>query len=222
MGISLSQKFIICALGGRGGFNCYNPLLIYGLISAALIELQDGGAIVVRDKYAEVIGPPPSEKPWLRKTYESLSDPMNESKISETIRRLYSPLFTDKRVRVAIEEYLTPLVEKGIVKEGKRTLAFRKSYAVHPWTLERLRHDIECQIKDSQFNDAEILTLILLLRHSKFMNKVVPCVSGGDLRKFYRRIEEIGQGPIGAAVERNKDVIASVSFAASFLGGGLF
>ena len=221
MNMSLSQKFIVCVLTQRGYFNGYDSLLVYGLVSAALIELQDEEAVVVWDKYAKVVGAFPDGAPWLKKTYESLSDPMNECQISNTIRRLYSPLLTDKRFRATLAEYLAPLEEDGVIRKGKGLGLLRKTYVVSPCVSDRMRQDIEAQIESRRFEDAELLTLILLLRHSKLIRAMTPHVKAGELKDFCKRIDEIESGPVGVALKRNRDVISSVSFSMSFLGGGL-
>ena len=221
MGASLSQKFIMCVLAKRGYFNGYDSLLVYGLVSAALIELQDEGAIVVWDKYAKVVGDFPDERPWLKRTYDSLVDPMNECQIGNTVRRLYSPLLTDKRFRITLEDYLAPLEERAAIKEGKRTGLFRRTYTVSPCACNRIRQDIEAQIACRCFDDAELLTLILLLRHSKLIRSITPHVKAGEPKDFCKRIDEVESGSVGFALKRNRDVISSVSFSMSFLGGGL-
>ncbi len=97
----------------------------------------------------------------------------------------------------------------------------RKTYVVSPCVSDRMRQDIEAQIESRRFEDAELLTLILLLRHSKLIRAMTPHVKAGELKDFCKRIDEIESGPVGVALKRNRDVISSVSFSMSFLGGGL-
>lgn len=218
----LSHKFIACTVNEKGKFNSYDTNLTYGLAAATLIELQNAGAIEIREKYAKPIAACPEDKPWLKKAHDALSNPLNEASIAEMFRKLYAPVFSDRRTWPTLETYFLPMEKNGCGQMTHGTVFPCPLFKPNPLFLSRLHKKIERQLNGEEPHDIETATLTMLLHHSHRLKNVIPHMTKRDAKRSYQKIERIDKEPFKSKLQKNRDVIASLSFATSLLGGGMF
>ena len=221
---SITQNFLMCALNKRGYLNCNDRYLLYGIITGTVIELVDAGALEVWDKHAKIIGPLPEDKPWLEPMYNIFIDETAEATLSDAATRLFIPVLTDARARATLEYYWPSLEEGGFLERKPSLLGKYVHKIVNQEYFEALKAKLYGQFTGKDPYDAELTTLLFMLKYSQCIQNVLPGVSGKQIKQRLEQIEDDPEMEAGVRQEfdRNRDLISCVSFATSALGGGIF
>lgn len=224
MELSLSHNYLICALNKRGYFNCNDRYLLYGLATTTIIELVDAHALEVWDKHVKVIGPVPLDKQWLKPAYGVFADAGPDANIGDMVNRLFVPVLTDFRARVTLESYW-PLLEDGGFLRRKPLLLGKYVHEISNITYcERLKKAVVGQLLGENDYDADVLTLMFILRHSRCLKGIVPSLSNREIKECIKQIDadESASLEVFRTLRRNRDIISCVSFATSAASGNFF
>lgn len=86
--LSIIQKYLLCAVNEKGTLSDLSTEKQVCFVAAGLLELQLGGCLALEGKKAEVTGPLPENRRYLKPLYDFIAEksPVKVEKIVEAYR----------------------------------------------------------------------------------------------------------------------------------------
>ena len=211
--LSIIQKYLLCAVSEKGTLSDVSTEKQVCFVAAGLLELQLAGCLTLAGKKAEVTGPLPEDRQYLRPLYDFIAEksPVKIEKVVEA----YRIAFTDKRMNELLAAVGGSLIALGLAEEGKTGLLGRK--AVYMSDREAVRSVVEelrAELLEEGPVTEDAAALTVLLDKGKCLK---PYFSQFEQKEMRRKLKALLDAPEGrlvkAMVEHVETLMAALAAA---------
>ena len=209
--LSIIQKYLLCAVNEKGTLSDLSTEKQVCFVAAGLLELQLGGCLALEGKKAEVTGPLPENRRYLKPLYDFIAEksPVKVEKIVEA----YRIAFTDKRMKELLAAVGGSLAALDLAEEGKAGLFGTKAAWVP--AREAVRSVVEellAKLLEEGPVTEDAAALAVLLDKGKSLK---PYFSQFEQKEMRQKLKSLADSPEGrlvkAMVEHVETLLAALA-----------
>ena len=211
--LSIIQKYLLCAVSEKGTLSDLSTEKQVCFVAAGLLELQLEGCLALEGKKAEVTGPLPENRQYLRPLYDFIAE-KSPVKV-ETIVEAYRIAFTDKRMKELLAAVGGSLATLGLAEEGKAGLFGTKTAWVPAREAVRsVVEELRAELLEEGPVTGDAAALAVLLDKGKCLK---PYFSQFEQKEMRRKLKALLDAPEGrlvkAMVEHVETLMAALAAA---------
>lgn len=211
--LSIIQKYLLCAVSEKGTLSDLSTEKQVCFVAAGLLELQLEGCLALEGKKAEVTGPLPENRQYLRPLYDFIAE-KSPVKV-ETIVEAYRIAFTDKRMKELLAAVGGSLATLGLAEEGKAGLFGTKTAWVPAREAVRsVVEELRAELLEEGPVTEDAAALAVLLDKGKCLK---PYFSQFEQKEMRRKLKSLTDSPEGrlvkAMVEHVETLMAALAAA---------
>ena len=200
--LTLTQQYLIGAVNDKGKISTFEQNKMIGLILAAVLELEQIGAIAIEEKKATALTAPGPERAYLMPVYDYIREEA-PVKIDKVVDAFYMS-FTGKRFTALFDAVMDTLRQAKLTEEVRGGLFGNKeSLAPKDKVVAGVIGHIRAELLDDDPVDEETAVVAMLLDKSDALKAHFD----RDERKAMKaRLQELAASPEGklvaAAIQR--------------------
>lgn len=201
-GLSISQKYLLCALSSKGKIPALSFERIIAIAAAGVVELMIDGIVETDGKKLSVRKPLPSEKSYLSLVYDYIEkkQPVN----FKTVIEHFSVTFTSKNSDALIDAIGGALVMAGCAKQEKRGVFGNKNaYIPDEKAVDNIVQNIRAEILEDGELTEDIAALTVILDKT---GELMKFFSAYEKKAVKQRLKEIKKNP------ENKEIAKVINY----------
>ena len=200
--LSISQKYLLCALSSKGKIPALSFERIIAMAAAGVVDLMIDGVVETDGKKLSVKKPLLTDKSYLSPIYNYIEkkQPVN----FKTVIEHFSVTFTGKNSDELIDSIGGPLVTVGCVKQEKRGIFGNKNaYIPDEKAVDNIVQNIRAEILEDGELTEDIAALTVILDKTGALMKFF---SAYEKKAVKQRLKEIKNNP------ENKEIAKVINY----------